>query len=279
MDQIEIYVTLLCVIACVCWIFKKVPIPMPLILVMAGMLLSFLPVLPEVNLKPEIVLDVFLPLLVYVTTAESSWRDVKTNIRPILLLSNGHVLFITALIAVTVHAFIPELGWPMAFVLGAVISPPDDVAIVAIAEKINLPSRIVTILKGEGLLNDAVALILFRFSLVAVITHQFSAIEAISSFFIIVIGETAYGLFLGYVIGEIRLKIKDPMLQVLISIITPFLAYLPTERLGGCGVLATAVTGFVISYRYLERLPRRLELLVVQFGRLSVLFWTVFYSF
>jgi len=255
MDQIETYVALLGIIILVSLVFKKVPIPMPLILLMAGMGISFFNFFPDVTLKPELVLDVFLPLFVYRTTAESSWRDVRKNIRPIISLSIGHIIFITILTAIAVHFLIPELGWPLAFVLGAVISPSDDVAIVPIAEKIKMPTRIVTILKGEGMFNDAAALIIFRFSLVAVITHQFLVMEALSSFFIIIIGETLYGLILGYMMGELRLKIRDPMLQVLISIITPFLAYLPAERLGGCGVLATAVTGFAIGYRYLERIP------------------------
>ncbi len=253
MDTIEIFVILFGIIVAVAQLFNKSSIPTSLLLVITGMILSFLPYFPQINLNPDIVLNIFLPVLVYEISAYSSWQDLKKNVRPVILMSVGHVLFITAVVAVVIHALIPQIGWPLAFVLGAVISPPDTVAIVSIAEKIRMPRRIVTILEGEGMLNDATALILFRFALVAVVTHQFSAIHAVSAFFAVVIGETLYGLVLGYIIAEIRLRIRNPMLHVLASFLTPFLAYLPAVKLGGCGVLATVVTGFVIGHIYAMR--------------------------
>ncbi len=278
MDQIEIYTLLFGIIIAVGILFRKALAPISLLLLVTGMLLSFLPSFPYVTLQPQLVLDIFLPLLIYVTCAELSWRDVKINLRPIALLSIGHVLFITFLTALVIHTLIPQIGWPLAFVLGAVISPTDDVAIVPIAEKIHLPRRIVTILKSEGMFNDATALILFRFSLAAVVTHQFSTVSAISSFFIILIGETAYGLILGYIIGELRLRIKEPKLQILVSILTPFLAYLPAERLGGCGVLATVVTALVIGHKYGEHFSPEVRLIgrsvwtTLEFAVQSILF-------
>lgn len=261
MDQIEIYIVLFCIIAIIGVLFSKAPVPIPLLLVMSGMLLSFFPPFQNIMLEPKIILNVFLPMLLYQISSSSSWKDVKSNMRPIALLSIGHVVFITFLVAITVHWLIPEIGWPMAFVLGAVISPPDDVAIVAIAEKIHMPNRIVTILEGEGMLNDATALILFRFALAAVMTHQFSPVKAVSTFFIVVICETIYGLALGNVLGQLRLKIHDPILHMLVSFLTPFLAYLPAEKLGGSGVLATVVTGFVIGHVYSVRFSPEFRLL------------------
>ncbi len=253
MDQIELYIFLWGVSLFVALLFNKTALPIPLMLVIAGMFLGFIPWIPKVNLQPQFVLDVFIPLLVYGASANFSWKDIRHNLRPIALLSIGHVLFITLLVALAIHTVLPALGWPLSFVLGAIVSPPDDVAILAIADKINFPSQVLTILKGESLLNDATALILFRFSLVAAITHQFSTFPAISAFILVVLGETAYGILLGHVMGKLRLRIEDPILQIMMSILTPFLAYLPAERLGGCGVLATVVTGFVIGHRYLER--------------------------
>lgn len=174
MDKIDIFVILLTIIVIAGTVFRKLPIPTSLLLVITGMLVSFVPRFQPIILDPNLVLDVFLPLLIYETSAYSSWRDIKLDFRSIALLSVGHILFITVLVAMTVHLLLPQLGWPMAFVLGAVISPPDDVAIVSIAEKIRMPQRIVTILKAEGMLNDAPALILFRFSLAALVTHEFS---------------------------------------------------------------------------------------------------------
>lgn len=261
MSLLETYLILLAVIAIVGVIFRNLAIPNALLLVIVGMIFSFIPDFPRVSLRPDLVLDIFLPLLIYITSAESSWKDVKLNVAPITLLSIGHVLFIAGLAAIAIHTLIPQLGWPMSFVLGAVISPPDDVAIVPIAEKIHMPKRIVTILKGEGMFNDATALILFRFALAAVITHQFSAIKAVSDFFVIIIGETLYGLLLGYTIGALRLRIHDPIMQMIVSILTPFLAYIPAERLGGCGVLATVVTGFVIGHKFMDRYTPEVRLI------------------
>ncbi len=281
MGLFEFYIGFLGIIVCVGVIARNILVPAPLLLVVAGMLISLLPHFPHIEIKPELVLNIFLPLLIYQISATTSWRDVKKNLRPIALLSVGHVLFITLVVAVITHAIIPGMTWPMAFVLGAVISPPDDVAIIAIAQKIQLPQRIITILTGEGLLNDATALILFRFALAAVITQQFSAPQAFAEFFTIIIAETAYGLALGYIIGELRMKIRDPTLEMMLSLLTPFLAYLPAVQLGGSGVLATVVTGSVIGHHFLERYSAEARLLAraiwdtIGFALQSVLFLLV----
>jgi Na+/H+ antiporter len=250
MDQLAIYIGLLSLIVITGQVFYKSTVPLSLILVLVGMILSMIPNMPLITLNPDVVLNVFLPVMIYQISSFSSWKDVKNNLKPIISLSFGHVIFITVLVAVTIHALIPDLGWALAFVLGSVISPPDDVAIVSIADKIRMPARITTILEGEGLLNDATALILFRFSLVAVITHEFSVLQASTTFVLVVIGELAYGLVLGNIIGQLRLRIQDPILHIVASILTPFLAYLPPEKLGGSGVLATVTTGFVIGHVY-----------------------------
>jgi len=255
MDSIEIYLGLWGLSLLVGLVFNRTSIPVPLMLVIAGMIVGFIPGLPPVELQPDLILNVFLPLLVYGASANFSWTDVRHNLRPIILLSIGHVFFIAVCVAIVIHWLLPSLGWPLSFVLGAIVAPPDDIAILAIADKIYFPSRVLTILKGESLLNDATALILFRFSLAAVITHQFAAVSALSSFVLVIVGETLYGIVLGNLLGQIRVRIKDPMLQMMASLLTPFLAYLPPEKLGGCGVLATVVTGFVIGHQYLERLP------------------------
>jgi Na+/H+ antiporter len=234
-------------------IFRKVAVPISLILVVFGMLLGFVPFFPQIHLDPKLVLNIFLPLLIYQISSFSSWKEIKQQIRPIALLSIGHVIFITLLVALTIHWLIPEMGWPLAFVLGAIISPPDDVAITAIAEKIRIPERILIILKGEGIFNDAAALTLFRFALAAALTSQFLFTEAVMNFILVLIGEALYGLLLGLVIGELRTKITDTSLHLIASFITPFLAYIPVVKLGGTGILATSVLGFVIGNQYTLR--------------------------
>lgn len=253
MEQLITYVILFGIIVIIGQLFNKSTLPITLLLVITGMLLSGVPGFPQITLNPNLVLDIFLPLLVYKISAFASWKDVQKNIRPIALLSIGHVIFITFLVAIIIHSLLPQLGWPLAFVLGAVISPPDDVAIVAIAEKIRIPERVLTILQGEGLFNDATALILFRVALTATIIHQFSMTHAVITFFLVIIGETLYGLAIGFVLGELRLKIHNTWLHVIASTITPFIAYLPPVLLGGSGVLATVITGFMIGNRYGER--------------------------
>lgn len=253
MDQFQVYIWLLSIIIVIGIVSKKLPIPTALLLVITGMLLSYIPHFPLVKLHEDVILNFFLPLLVYQSSATISWPDIKSNKRPIILLSVGHVVFITLLVAITAHNIIPNMSWPAAFVLGAIVSPPDDVAIFAVAEKVQFPQRILTVLAGESLLNDAAALIIFRFSLAALLTHQFSFGIAVSNFFAIIIFETLYGVILGNILGTLRLHVNDPIIQMLFSIFTPFIAYIPSVALGGCGVLATVVTGLVISHNYLER--------------------------
>lgn len=248
-----IYIVLFTLIIIISQVFSKSTIPVSLLLVITGMLLSLIPGFAMVHLHAEVVLNIFLPILIYQISSSIVWRDIRKYFRTIALLSVGHVIFITILVAIIFHALHPSFGWPLAFILGAVIAPPDDVVIVAVAEKIKLPHKIITILESEGMLNDATALILFRFSLVALVTHQFSVVNASLSFVVVVIGEIIYGLVLGHVLGSLRYKIKNSILNMLVSLITPFLAYLLPVFLGGCGVLATAVTGFVIGHSYFSK--------------------------
>jgi len=250
MDQFIIYLILFAIIIAIGQLFNKAIIPVSLILVIIGMILSFIPGIPSIEINPNLVLNVFLPILVYQISSFSSWIDVKKSARPIALLSIGHVIFITFLVAFVIHWLIPGIGWPMAFILGAVLSPPDDVAIVSIAEKIHMPHKVVTILQGEGLFNDATALVLFKFALAALLVQEFSAMHAVSSFFIIIIGEILYGLLVGHVIGKLRLYITNSKLYIISALLTPFIAYLPPEMLGGSGILATVIAGFIIGNRY-----------------------------
>ena len=285
MDQSILYIMLFGIIALVGQVFNKSIIPIPLLLVIAGMMLSFMPGFPEIELNPNLVLNVFLPILIYQISSFASWKDVKKNSRPIFLLSVGHVIFITILVAVVIHNLIPQIDWPLAFLLGAVISPPDDVAIVSIAEKIRMPSRVVTILEGEGMLNDATALTIFRFALAAVVTHQFSLLHAVSAYVSVIVGETIYGLIVGYVMGQLRLCFRDTSLHMIVSILTPFIAYIPAEMLGGCGVLATAVAGFVIGNNYALRFSPEFRLVsraiwpTMAFAIQSILFLMVGLNF
>lgn len=254
-DTVQVYIVLFILFVIIGQIFDKTMLPVSLVYVIAGILLSFIPFFQRVNftLNPSLVLNILLPLLIYQISSFASWQEMKKNIRPIALLSIGHVLFITFLVAIIIHTLIPAFNWPLAIVLGAVISPPDDVAIVAVAEKIRMPHRVVTILEGEAMLNDATALIVFRFALVALATQNFSTIHAIGYFIVALIGEGLYGLLVGFVMGELRLRIQNPNLHIIASLITPFIAYFPAEMMGSSGILSTVAAGFVIGHFYAVR--------------------------
>lgn len=253
MDSFIVYLILFSIIVIVGHFFRKSTIPIALIFVITGMLFSFIPFFPKIHLDSNLVLNIFLPLLVYEISAFSSWRDMKKQARPIALLSIGHVIFITCIVAVVIHTLIPQMGWPLAFALGAIISPPDTVAISSIAEKMRIPERVFIILKGEGMFNDAAALTIFRFALAAAITHQFLFGHAFLAFGIMIIGETLYGFLLGHLLGQLRTKISNTMLHVIASFITPFVAYIPMIELGGSGIIATAMVGFIIGNQYALR--------------------------
>jgi Na+/H+ antiporter len=261
MELTVIYVILFAIIVFIGQVFRKSVFPISLLLVITGMVLSFVPAFPTLALNPEVVLNIFLPILIYQISSFTAWKDIKKNFRPIMLLSVGHVIFITFVVAYVMHYLLPALGWPLCFVIGAVISPPDDVAIVSIAEKIRMPERVLTILEGEGMLNDATALIMFRFALAAVATHEFSAWHATSYFVLDVIGETLWGTLMGFVLGWLRTRIDNSMLHIVASFITPFVAYFPPEMLGGSGVLATVCTGFVIGNIYSVRFTPEFRLI------------------
>src|ERR1700730_17167595 len=158
MNPAEIICTLLIVVATLAIVAKKVELPYPVLLVMAGLALAFVPGLPALQLRPEIVFLFLLPPLLYPAAVFTSWRDFRTNLRPILFLEIWFVLLTTAVLAMVAHA-LTGLPWPAAFVLGAIISPPDAVAATAITSRLRVPRRIVTVLDGESLVNDATALV------------------------------------------------------------------------------------------------------------------------
>ena len=249
-NLIEIVLVLIAAMVGLTILSNRLSVPVPLILVPAGVLLGFIPWFPQIELNPDLILLVFLPPLVYAGGFSSSWQAFRKNLRPIFLLSFGLVLFTMGVVAVVAHRFIPGLGWAAAFVLGAIVAPTDDVAAATIARRLSLPHRIVSVLEGEGLMNDATALTAFRFATAAVVIASFSFNKALGTFLAVVFGEVGYGLFLGWAVSKFRQKLGDPALGITVSLLTPYLAYLPAERLGGSGVLATAVAGLYIGRNF-----------------------------
>ena len=173
-QEIELVVGLLVAVAALALLAEKTRAPLPILLVLGGLLLGLIPGLPKFRLEPDLVFLIFLPPLLYPAAVMTSWRDFHANLRPILLLAIGLVLFTTCAVGWLAPHFVAGVSMAAAFVLGAIISPPDAVAATAITERLNVPRRIVTVLDGESLVNDATALVAYRFAVAAVMTGTFS---------------------------------------------------------------------------------------------------------
>jgi monovalent cation/hydrogen antiporter len=250
-NKIEVLIALMAVGGAIAVLARRLQLPPAILLVLTGVVLALIPGLPRLSIAPEFVLLLVLPPIIYSSAVAMSWKEFRFNLRPISLLAVGGVVFTTLAAAAAVH-WLLGLGWPVAFVLGAIVSPPDAVAPLSIARGMQLPRRILVILEGEGLANDATALILYRFAAAAVSVGAFSLGHAAAMFSVIVAGEIAWGIGVGWVMLRLRRWVDNPRVEILLSMLTPFLAYLPPEQLGGSGVLATVVTGLYISWNGLR---------------------------
>ena len=244
---IETLLLLLSVLVVVAVAARRLVIAPSILLVIAGVGLALIPGLPRIELAPELVLLGMLPPLIYSAGVAMSWKEFCFNLRPITLLAVGCVIFTTCAVALAVHWL---LGMPIAvaFVLGAIVAPPDVVAPLAIARQLGLPRRLLVVLEGEGLANDATALILYRFAIAAVSTGIFSLPEAAGTFVLIIIGEIAYGVGVGWVSLRLRRWARDPRVEITLSVMTPYLAFWIPQQLGGSGVLATVAAGLFVSW-------------------------------
>jgi len=227
---------------------EKVGFPAPLLLIAVGAAASYLPFAPGIHLSPEVVLIGLLPPLLYAAAMQTSLVDFKANRRSILLLSVGLVAFTTLGVGVVVHAIVPSVGWPAAFALGAVVAPPDAVAASAVARRIGLPRRIVTVLEGESLLNDATALVALRTATGAA-AATVTAHEIGLDFVLAAGGGVLVGLLVFVVVAWVRKHVTDPLLDTALSFVVPFAAYVVAEHLEASGVLAVVVAGLLLGHR------------------------------
>lgn len=243
----QIFLVLLAVLASVALLARRLDIAPAVLLLVVGIGLAFIPGVPRLELPPDLVLLLMLPPLIYSASVAMSWRDFKANLRPIALLAIGCVIFSASAVATATHFLI---GWPweVGFLLGAIVAPPDVVAPLAIARRLRLPRRILIILEGEGLANDATALILYRFAVIAITTGAFSLPKASATFGVIVIGEILFGLAVGWISLRLRHWADNPKVEIIFSVLTPYIAFWVPEHLGGSGVLATVACGLYISW-------------------------------
>ncbi len=226
----------------------KIKLPYPILLVLAGSVIGFIPGLPVIDLQPDMVFLIFLPPLLYRAAWNTSWRDFRSAIRPISRLAIGLVLFTTVAVATVAHYYL-GMEWPVAFVLGAIVSPPDAVAATSILQNMGLDKRVVTLLSGESLVNDASALIAYRYAVAAVLSSGFVLWKAGLQFLLVSSGGILIGLATGYILAFILRRIKNnPMVESCLSLMTPFIAYPVAEHVGVSGVLAAVSAGLVTSW-------------------------------
>jgi Na+/H+ antiporter len=247
---LELILLLLATTAVVQYVSERVPIPVPALLVIVGLILALIPGLPDVELDPDTVFLVFVPPLVYWAALNTSLRDFRRNLRSITLLGVGLVLFTMVVVAVVAHTFIPGMTWGAGFVLGAIVSPPDAIAVTSITRRIGVPQVIATILDGESLVNDAAALVAYKMAVAAVVTGAFSLSEAGLRLVWTAAGGIAFGLLVGWLIVLIRKRVGlTPVVENTISLLTPFAVYIPAEALGLASVLAVVANGLYLGRR------------------------------
>jgi monovalent cation/hydrogen antiporter len=243
-----VLVGLLAAAAALLALAELIRIPYPIPLVLGGLVLGFVPGMPRIELPPDIVLVAVLPPLLYGAAFFSPLRELRANAKPIGLLAIGLVLTTTVAVAAVAHAAIPGLDWPTAFVLGAIVSPTDPTAATAIAQRLGLSRRLVALVEGESLVNDGTALVAYRFAVAAVVTGSFSLAAASGRFVLNIVGGILVGLAVGFVIREVRRRLDNPPVEITISILSGYFAYLPAEAVGVSGVLAAVTVGIFMGW-------------------------------
>lgn len=258
MGQAEILIAgLLVAVAGLGALARGLGVPYPIVLVIGGAVFGFVPGVPEVKFQPEVLLVVFLPPLIYGSSIYANFDDLRANMRGLALSAVGLVLLTMGAVAVAAHALIPGLPWEAAFVLGAIVSPTDPVAAATVMRRLGAPRQLVSHIEGEGLLNDATALVAYRVAVGAVVAGSFSLADAGLKFAAGAVGGVAIGLAVGWVVTEIRKRVVDAQVSVTISLLTGYAAFIPADAIGASGVLAAVTTGIYLGVRGPQILPIR----------------------
>ena len=249
MGDLEIFITVLFIsVAGLNVIARWVGVPYPIVLVLGGVVLGAAPGMPEIQLDPDLVLVIFLPPLLYSAAFFSDLQALRANARPISMLAIGLVLVTTAVVAVIGHELI-DLPWAVAFALGAIVSPTDPIAATAIMRRVGAPRRIVNVIEGESLVNDATALVVYKVAVSAAVGASVSVAEASLDFVTAAAGGVAIGIAVGYVVAAVRRRLDDPPTEITISLFTGYAAFVGADAIGASGVLAAVTTGLYLGWR------------------------------
>jgi Na+/H+ antiporter len=250
LHQLEIIILLLMAVLALTTVARKLAIPYPILLVVGGLVLGFVPGLPTVRLDPDLVFLVFLPPILWAAAYFTSWRDFRANLRPIILLAVGLVLATTAAVAGVAHAALPGLGWAGAIALGAIVSPPDAVSATAVGKQLHLLRRGLTILEGESLVNDATALVLYRAALAAEVGGTFELSDILLDFVLAATVGIAVGFAIGITTRWVLRLTGDSFSEIAITLLAPYIAWVLAERVHASGVLACVTGGLYLRRHF-----------------------------
>ena len=269
MDKTELVLICLVAVALLAIVARKIRVPYPILLTVGGGVLALVPGLPAIHLDPQLVFNLFLPPLLYPAAVYTSWRDFRANLRSILPLAIFLVLLTMTATAYLFHAL---TGLPLAvgFVFGALISPPDAVAALAMTKGLKVPRKIIVILEGESLVNDATSFISFRFAVAAVLTGSFSLGQASVQFLLVAAGGIVVGLATGWLATQVQKRLDDPPVQTVFSLLTPYVAYFSGEKLHVSGILAVVIAGIYYGWRAPRVLSGRMRLQAVPVWQMVV---------
>ncbi|MEV7973181.1 Na+/H+ antiporter [Cellulomonas sp. NPDC089187] len=220
----------------------------PLVLVAAGLVVSYIPGVPEYDIDPQLILEFVLPPLLFSAARSSSYQDMRRSLNSIVRLGVGLVLVSAVAVALVAWALIPDLPFAAALVLGAVVAPPDAVAAAAVGRKLGLPRRVMTVISGESLINDATSLTLYKVALAGAASGAWAFSEGLTTFALAVLVGVALGLVIGWVVHQLRLRFDDSVVSSTIALLTPFACYWGAEHLGGSGVLAVVAAGLYLGH-------------------------------
>jgi CPA1 family monovalent cation:H+ antiporter len=249
MGEIEFFILLLGAVALLAQLARLLSVPYPIFLVLGGLVIGFVPGLPEIELAPEVIFLIFLPPLLNSAAFSSSPRELRAHLRPISLLAIGLVLVTTLAVAFVAHALIEDLPWSAAFVLGAILAPTDPVAAEAIFRRLGVPERVNTVVGGESLVNDGSALVAYRLAVVAVVSGAFSLAQGGLDFLLVGGGGLLLGLVLARLVLPLWSRLGDPTIMITVSLLLPYVVYIVAEELHVSGILAVVSYGLYQGWR------------------------------
>ena len=249
MPEFELVLLLLVAVALIVTLARRLNVPYPILLILGGLVLAAIPWVPDIELDPEIVLVIFLPPLIFAAAWQTPVHDLRRNLRPVLLLSVGLVVFTALVVGAVLQWLVPGLPLAAAISFGAIVAPTDAIAATSVLRRLAVPRRVILILESESLLNDATALTLYRAAIAAVAAGGFILSDTLVTFGVAAVGGVVFGLLLAIVIARLWARLFDPPVEVTLSLLIPYAAYLPAEQLHFSGVIATATCGLYLGFR------------------------------